>query len=124
MRSDPVPLYCLFNMGNHTRNTRYARHLKILMLELFLCLNKVITEALRIFFHIIWKPLILSRHSQKRSSFYSNNDKTWARILKENDFKESEKADAQNLIQSDLKLSRTSSSGNRHAKKKRSQNMI
>ena len=42
---------------------------------------------------------------QTRSSFYSNrdNDKTRARILKENDFKESEKADTRNL-KSDLKI--------------------
>ena len=41
---------------------------------------------------------------QTRSSFYFNNDKTRACILKENDFKEPENDDTRNLTQSDLKL--------------------
>ena len=92
MNDGIIPLYVLFNGGNHTRNTRYARNLKILMLELIVCWNKVNTEAFTFFIVLFESP-----------SFYSNNDKTWVRILKENDFRESEKAAAQNLIR-DLKI--------------------
>ena len=74
------------------------------MLELFVCLNKVNTEALRFFFCYYLRAPHSFQTQQTWSSFYSNNDKTWARILKGNDFKESEKADAQNLIQSDIKI--------------------
>lgn len=68
MTSNPIPLYRLFSGGNRVRNIRCARYLKILMFELFLCLEKVNTEPLN-FFLIISKPLILSRLSQTELSF-------------------------------------------------------
>ena len=55
-------------------------------------------EALsKIFFFYYLKAPHSFETQQTRSSFYSNNDKSRARILKENDFKKSEKADAQKL---------------------------
>jgi len=51
---------------------------------------------------------LIATHSfqtkQTGSPFYSNIDKSRARILKENDFEDSEKADTRNLTQGDLKI--------------------
>ena len=78
-------------------------NVSLLEFELRVGLNKVNTETLRISFILFESPSFFPDR-QNRIPFYSNNDKTWVIILKENDFKESEKADAQNIIQSDLKI--------------------
>jgi len=95
--------YRLFSGRNQIRNTRYARYLKILLLELFLSLEKVNTEPLHFIYNNFKAPHSFQTQ-QNRSFFCFNNDKTWARILKQNDFKESAQADAQNLIQSELEI--------------------
>ena len=70
----------------------------MLMLELL-----VNTETLRFFFLLLQSASFFLDQAEKKF-LYSNNDKTWAQILNENDFKEPGKADAQNLIQIRLKI--------------------
>ena len=57
---DPIQsLYTVCLMGrNDARNARSAQYLKILRLELLVCLNKVNTGALRIFFILFESPSI------------------------------------------------------------------